>query len=188
MRRYTLEYFFTIMALVTMLTACASSPDKAPLFVSEGGQIFWLIPVDQVASRGKETPRVAQVQVSDIRKVASAWALHLRPSASELVKVVIEAKADEVLARHGVTKPQTVYCGIREFDITSQLGLVEHVSTQIELVLRVHGQERTVRGMATDRTVTPGPGSDVPRVTIAALEQVGVEAEHALEELFDSPH
>lgn len=105
-----------------------------------------------------------------------------------MIGAVVEAKADQVLASRGVTEAQTVQCGIRTFEIaTSATPLYWDVNAKIELVLRVHGQDRTVSGMATERTYVWPSEALIQRVTTEALRKLGAESENALAELFALP-
>ena len=174
------------LALLTLLGGCASSNIVVPIDTS------------QIVAQEKDASRRVQVQVTDIRKEAnlerttiggiSLGRITLQPPAEELVQAVVEAKADQVLASRGATEPQTVQCGIRTFEIaTPATPLYWDVNAQIELVLRVHGQDRTVSGMATERTYVWPSGALIQRVTTEALRKLGAESENALAELFAAP-
>jgi hypothetical protein len=175
-----------LAALVALLGGCAASTVVVPIDTA------------QIAPHGKDASRLAQVQVTDIRKEAnlerttiggiSMGRITLQPPAQELVQAVVEAKADQVLASRGATEPQTVLCGIRTFEIaTPATPLYWDVNAKIELVLRVHGQDRTVSGTATERTYVWPSETLIQRVTTEALRKVSAEAESALAELFASP-
>jgi len=113
----------------------------------------------------------------------------LTPPTPDLVKAIVQAQADEVLTRRGITAPQTVLCGIRRFDITTPATVFYwDVNAKIELVLRVRGEDRTVLGLASERTfVWPSEGL-IARVTTEALRQAAAETERALNELFAPAH
>jgi hypothetical protein len=171
------------LAFLTLLGGCASSNIVVPIDTS------------QIVAQEKDASRRVQVQVTDIRKEAnlerttiggiSLGRITLQPPAEELVQAVVEAKADQVLASRGATEPQTVQCGIRTFEIaTPATPLYWDVNAQIELVLRVHGQDRTVSGMATERTYVWPSEALIQRVTTEALRKLGAESENALAELF----
>jgi hypothetical protein len=175
-----------LAALVTLLGGCA-----APNVV---------VPIDtkQIAPLGKDASGRVQVQVTDIRREAnlerttiggiSMGRITLEPPAQELVQAIVEARADQVLASRGATEPQTVQCGIRSFEIaTPATPLYWDVNAKIELVLRVHGQDRTVSGVATERTYIWPSEALIQRVTTEALGKLGAEAEKALAELFAAP-
>jgi uncharacterized lipoprotein YajG len=175
-----------LVALVALLGGCA-----APNVV---------VPIDtaQIVPHEKDTSSRVQVQVIDIRREAnlerttiggvSMGRITLQPPAQDLVQAVVEAKADQVLASRGVTEAQTVQCGIRTFEIaTPATPLYWDVNAKIELVLRVHGQDRTVSGMATERTYVWPSEALIQRVTTEALRKLGAESENALAELFALP-
>lgn len=158
------------------------------------------VPIDaaQIVPQAQPSARRAVVQVSDIRREAnlerttiggiSMGQITLAPPAEELVRTIVEAKADQVLASRGATGPQTVLCGIRTFEITTPATpLYWDVKTNVELVLRVHGRDRTVSGTATERTFVWPSEALIQRVTTEALRKVGDEVEQALTELFAAP-
>ncbi len=174
-----------LLALVTLLAGCASPSIVVPIDTA------------QIVPQGSASRRV-QVQVSDLRREAnlerttiggiSMGRITLQPPAEELVQAVVVAKADQVLASRGVTEPQTVLCGIRTFEIaTPATPLYWDVNAKIALVLRAHGQDRSVSGMATERTYVWPSEALIRRVTIEALRKVSAETESALAELFASP-
>jgi hypothetical protein len=174
------------LAFLTLLGGCASSNIVVPIDTS------------QIVAQEKDASRRVQVQVTDIRKEAnlerttiggiSLGRITLQPPAEELVQAVVEAKADQVLASRGATEPQTVQCGIRTFEIaTPATPLYWDVNAKIELVLRVHGQDRSVSGMATERTYVWPSEALIQRVTTEALRKLGTESENALAELFAAP-
>lgn len=157
-----------------------------------------VVPIDTAQIVAQEKARRVQIQVTDIRKEAnlerttiggiSMGRITLQPPAEALVQAVVEAKADQVLASRGVTDPQTVQCGIRTFEIsTPATPLYWDVNAKIELVLRVHGQDRAVSGMATERTYVWPSEALIQRVTTEALRKLGTESENALAELFATP-
>lgn len=170
-----------VLSLIALLAGCAEA----------------LVSIDaaQVVPRASQTVPRAQVRVTDIRHEVnlerttygggSLGQIRLKPPTPEIVKAVIEAKADEVLARLGITEPQTVLCGIRTFDIaTPATPFYWDVNAKIELVLRVRGQDRSVAGLATERTFVWPSERMIARVTTEALRRVAAETDHALTELF----
>lgn len=173
-------------ALIAGLTGCASSAI--------------VVPVDPAAGRATApaVPRRAQVVVSDIRRDASLertaiggmslGKITLQQEPRQLVQALVEARADAVLARLAAADAPVVYCGIRVFDVTTPAtALYWDVTTQIELVLRVHGQDRIVSGKAAERTFVWPSQAMIARVTDEALRQVGDDAERALAELLAAP-
>jgi hypothetical protein len=161
-----------------------------------------VVPIDlaQVAARGEgDVPPRAQVQVSDLRQAAgmerttiggvSLGLIRLEPGASELVQAVVAARAGQVLARRGIADAPPVACGLREFEIATPATILYwDVQARIELVLRVHGQDRAVAATASERTFVWPSAEIIARVTSAALRKLGAESERALEALMaDAP-
>jgi uncharacterized lipoprotein YajG len=174
-----------ILALSALLAGCATDrlDVKVPLGVTK--------PSTAAAHR-------AVVQVTDIRKEAtlerttvggvSLGRIHLQPSEQELVRAVIEASAYEALARRGGAGSLTILAGIRVFDVaTPATPLYWDVTTTIELVLRVQGQDRTIAGNATERTFVWPSEEMIARVTAEALRRLGADAGRALDELLATP-
>ena len=175
-----------LVALATLIGGCSTTDVVVP------------IDTMQIVAGRQDASRSVQVQVTDIRREAnlerttignlSMGRITLKPPVPELVQAVIEANADKVLARRGVSEPQTVLCGIRVFEIaTPATPLYWDINTKIELVLRVRGQDRIVSGTATERTFVWPSEALIERVTTAALRQVSAESEQALEALFALP-
>jgi len=159
-----------------------------------------VVPIDtaQIAPQAEPPARMAVIQVTDIRREAnlerttiggvSMGRITLKPPAEELVRAIVQAKANQVLASRGTNETETVRCGIRTFEIaTPATPLYWDVRANVELVLRVNGQDRTVSGMATERTFVWPSEALIQRVTTEALRKVGSEAEQALAELFAAP-
>ncbi|HVO26753.1 MAG TPA: hypothetical protein VMW56_24350 [Candidatus Margulisiibacteriota bacterium] len=145
-----LRNHLALLCLVLLLAGCASEA---------------LVSIDaaKLVPRADQTPQRVQVRVTDIRHDANLertayggtpmGRITLQPPVQELVTLLVKATADEVLAHHGITEPQTVLYGIRTFDIATPATLFYwDVNAKIELVLRVRGQDRTVSGWATERT------------------------------------
>jgi hypothetical protein len=155
-----------------------------------------IIPIDtaQIAGRAAEAAPRAKVEVTDIRTQvsmertalgASLGKIELRPPVSEIVRTVVQAKADELILRQGIVDPQTVLCGIRVFDITTPSTPVYwDIDARIELVLRVRGRDRTVTASATDRTFVWPSEELISRVTTEALKHLAADTERALTALF----
>ena len=154
------------------------------------------VPIDAAltAPRDAALPRRAVVRVTDIHREprsertslgVSLGRITLSPPLPDLVAAVVESKADEVLARRNVTDAETVLCGIREFHVTTpSTPFYWDVQTKVQLVLRVHGEDRTVSGAATERTFLWPSQALIARVTTEALRQVAVETGRALDDLF----
>jgi uncharacterized lipoprotein YajG len=174
-----------IATAVTVLAGCATTPSEVAVSID----------TTQVLGRAADAPRRAQVQVTDIRREAtlerttvggvSLGRIDLKPPVPELVRAVVQTKADEVIARQGIADAQTVLCGIRVFDITTPATAVYwDINTKIEIVLRVRGQDRTVTASATDRTFVWPSEELIGRVTTEALKNLAAESERALTGLF----
>jgi hypothetical protein len=172
---------------VALLAGCASALQDV------------IIPIDTalVVGRAAEAPERAKVEVTDIRKeavmertalTASLGKIELRPPAPELVRMVVQAKADEVIARQRIAEPQTVLCGIRVFDIaTPSTPVYWDIDARIEIVLRVRGRDRTITASATDRTFVWPSEALITGVTTEALRRLAADTERALTALFAEP-
>lgn len=171
--------------LIVGLGACGSMSDTR---VS--------IDVDRIAARAPDLPPRAQVEVIDIRKQArlerttgigdvSMGRVTLDPPEAVLVRRIMAAKADLLLATLPATQTLPVIrCGIRMFDIvTPGTALYWDVTARIELVLRVAGKDRTVSGLAVERTYVWPSEEIIDRVTQEALRQVADATGRALPEL-----
>ena len=158
-----------------------------------------VIPIDtaQVVGRAADAPQRARVEVTDIRRTAtmertalgaSLGRVELKPPAPELVRAVVQAKADEIIARLGLADPPLVLCGIRVFDITTpSTPIYWDLDAKIELVLRVRGQDRTASAAATDRTYVWPTEALISNVTTEALKKLATETERALMALLAAP-
>ncbi len=176
--------FGAITFAVVLSNGCASAPDE-PVSVT--------VDIAQVVDLA-DVPKRAKVEVTDIRKQAnmertalgaSMGMIDLRPPAPELVRAVVQAKADEMIARRGIADPPLVLCGIRVFDIvTPSTPLYWDINTTIEVVLRVSGQDRTVTAFATSRTFIWPTEELISLVTTDALRNLAANTEHALTILF----
>jgi hypothetical protein len=139
--------------------------------------------------------KLAKVEVSDIRKAVnqerttiggiSMGQIRMQPPEAELIQALVEAEANAALARLGKdAAPETIYCGIREFQVeTPATMLYWDVTTRIELVLRVAGQDRPVSAKATERTFVWPSQEIIQRVTEKALTEAAAQSGKALEEL-----
>jgi hypothetical protein len=176
---------FASLSLVALLTGCGMSISDIRVSIDPS----------TVVPMANQRPRRAQVSVTDIRREVtmerstlggmSMGRITLVPPAQDIIKAMIETKADDVLASGGIAEPQTVLCGIRRFDIATPATLFRwDVNAKIELVLRVRGQDRTVSGQATEHVAWWPSEEIIARVTAEALRQVAVETEGALTELF----
>lgn len=154
-----------------------------------------IVDMAKLAPERTAAPRLAKVEVSDIRKSVnqerttiggiSMGQITLQPPDAELVKGLVEGEANAALAKLGKdTAPETIYCGIREFQVeTPATMLYWDVTTRIELVLRVAGQDRPVSAKATERTFVWPSQELIQRVTEKALAEAAAQSGRALEEL-----
>jgi hypothetical protein len=110
------------------------------------------------------------------------------PQLTELVRAVVGSRLDAALARHGGAAPESVYCGMRVFDvITPATALFWDVTAKVELVLRVRASERALSGSATERTYAWPSEEIIARATAGALRQVAAELDKAFAELLAGP-
>lgn len=181
-----------IAASVGLLAGCASPGEKVAV---SNEKIAVSIDTAQVVNRAAEAPRRAKVELIDIRREAtmerttiggvSMGRIDLKPPVLDLVRAVVQSKADEVIAREGIAEPPTVLCGIRVFDITTPATLVFwDINTKIEIILRLRGQDGAATGSATDRTFVWPTEALISRVTTEALKRLATDTDRALTALF----
>jgi len=163
-----------------------------------GGQQL-VVPVDAAAIAGPASgARATKLEIADIRQVirmertsigaVSMGRIVLQPQETELVRAVVGSRLDAALARHGGAAPESVYCGIRVFDIiTPATALYWDVTAKVELLLRVRGSERVVSGSATERTYAWPSEEIIARATTGALRQAAAELDKAFAELLAGP-
>jgi len=164
-----------------------------------GGQQL-VVPVDAAAIAGPAAgaARATKLEVADIRQVirmerttvgaVSMGRIVLQPQEADLVRAVVGSRLDAALARHGGAAPESVYCGIRVFDIiTPATALYWDVTAKVELLLRVRGSERVVSGSATERTYAWPSEEIIARATTGALRQAAAELDKAFAELLAGP-
>jgi hypothetical protein len=176
--------FVAITVAVVLFDGCASSPEEL---------ITVTVDIAQVVGTA-EAPKRAKVDVTDIRKQASMermalgasmGMINLKPPAPDLVRSVVQAKADEVIARQGIAGSPLVLSGIRVFDIaTPSTPIYWDINTTIEIVLRVSGQDCTVTAAATERTFVWPTEELISRVTTDALRNLAANTEQVLTDLF----
>jgi hypothetical protein len=163
-----------------------------------GGQEL-VVPVDAAAIAGPASgARATKLEIADIRQVIrmerttigaiSMGRIVLQPQETELVRAVVGSRLDAALARHGGAAPESVYCGMRVFDvITPATALFWDVTAKVELVLRVRASERALSGSATERTYAWPSEEIIARATAGALRQVAAELDKAFAELLAGP-
>lgn len=173
---------FAALGLFALLAGCASP------------EIVVNIDAIPAATQHASNEQAVKVEITDIRKASnqerttiggvSMGKVILKPPEDELIRLLVQAKADEAFARHPAAAPRLVLCGIREFQVSTPATLLYwDVNTKIELVLRVHDRDRVVSGSATERTYVWPSQEIIQRVTQAALNQVSQETGQALAEL-----
>lgn len=151
-----------------------------------------------VTPRDPGLPRQSRVQSTDLRKGSgfkrtaafgiSMGRISLDRTVRELVSTMIETKSDEILGRQGGSQPEEIACEIRTFEIATPATLLYwDVNTNIELLLRVRGQERSVSAMATERTYIWPSEEMITRVVNEALRQAEEKSGQALQELLALP-
>ncbi|MFZ5555287.1 MAG: hypothetical protein ACOZDY_00970 [Pseudomonadota bacterium] len=187
----------TATASLLLLAGCATETGPGSKAAPTGGAVSDItVRVDpaRFAPEAAALPRVAKVEVSDIRQKVhserttigglSMVRIVIEPGEVEIVRALVQAKADAALARLGRASAPTVYVGIREFGVqTPATALYWDVTAKVELVLRVGGQDRTAAATVTERTYWWPTQELVQRVTDEALWQVAAQTEKALAEL-----
>lgn len=159
-----------------------------------------VVPIDAAAivHAAPAASRVTKLEIADIRHHSaperttiggiSMGRITFAPPEVELVRTIVTSGLDAALARPGVAAPAIVYCGIRAFDVTTPATpLYWDVTTAVEIVLRVGGQDRVASGKAVERTFAWPSPEIIQRVTIEALKQVARESEQALAVLLAGP-
>lgn len=147
----------------------------------------------------KGESRRAKVVVIDLRRELnlerttiggiSMGNINLTPSVTDIVRRVIEAKADAVLVDEVSGDQQTIYCGIRAFDITTPVTLLYwDINAKIDVILRARKQDRVITILATERTYVWPSEAIIQRVVTDAVTRFGVESEKVLNDLLKLPH
>ena len=156
--------------------------------------VFVSVDLSKLESESIGEMRRAKVVLIDLRKELklerttiggmSMGSINLTPSVTDIVRRVIEAKADAVLVDEVSGDPQTIYCGIRAFHITTPATLLYwDINAKIEVILRARKQDRTLSILATERTYVWPSEAIIQRVVTEAVARFGVEAEGALNDL-----
>lgn len=188
-----------LMAAATLLlvAGCATETAPASMPASRIGAVSDItVRVDptKLAPQTQGLPPVAKVEVSDIRQKVhserttiggvSMGRIVIEPDELEIVRALVQAKADEALARFRPRSVPTIHVGVREFGVlTPATALFWDVTAKVDLVLRVGGKDRVVSGAKTERTYWWPTEKLVQGVTDEALRQVAEEAEQAFAEL-----
>lgn len=172
------------MILTALLATAGCAPDKN-LVIEVAPEVY--------APRDASLARRAIVDVTDIRQEADLerqslgvyiGGITLEPAEIHLIRDLVAARADVLLASGTDPQPPTIMCGIREFEIeTPSTVLYWDVTTRIELVIRVHGEDRIAAGSGVKRTyVWPGK-KIIMEATEKALHQLVGEVDTALNDL-----
>ena len=112
----------------------------------------------------------------------------IQPEVSEVVKAIIETKADQILASQVEKQPVVIECEMRAFEIATPATLLYwDITSKIELLLQIRGQQQTVSAVAQERTYIWPSEEMLTRVVKDALRQIGEESERALKELLSLP-
>lgn len=172
---------FGLFLVICLLSGCSGAMSDVIVPISLGSP----------ANIGNGQTLPANIEAFDLRRDstmrrtafnASLGAISLAPPESELVKQLVAnalQRIDGERDRWG--EPLTIYCGIKTFDIvTPSTPLYWDVTTRIELILRVRGNERAVTGESVERTWIYPSEEIIRRVTTKALHDVFVAIEQAL--------
>lgn len=184
-------------ASLLMVAGCATETDPTSMPGSRSGafsDITVRVEPTTFAPQALALPPVARVEVSDIRQSVhserttiggvSMGRIVFKPDELEIVRALVQAKADEALPRLKPRSVPTIHVGVREFGVlTPATALYWDVTAKVELVLRVGGQDRVVSVAKTERTYWWPSEKLVQGVTNEALRQLAAEAEKAIAEL-----
>lgn len=176
-----LPSFFFALLTTCLISGCAGAMSDVTIPIT-------LETRPELAQEQKPT---AGIEVNDLRRdstmrrtafTVSLGEITLSPSESELVKQLVANALIRLASDRGVLgELPTVYCGIKTFDIvTPATALYWDVTTRIELVLRIRGNERTVSGDAVERTWVYPSEEIIQRVATQALRLVSVAIEREL--------
>ena len=186
-----------LVATMLLVTGCATemAPTSMPTSKSGAfGDITVRVEPTKFVPQALGLPRVAKVEVSDIRQSVhserttiggvSMGRIVIEPEELEIVRALVQAKADEALLRLRSRSVPTIFVGVREFGVlTPATALYWDVTAKVVLVLRVGGQDRVVSVAKTERTYWWPSETLVQGVTNEALRQLAVEVEKAFTEL-----
>lgn len=156
-----------------------------------------LIKID-VTPHDKSIKHNAHVHITDSRKEKnyqrttiggiSMSQIVVQPEIPEVVKTMVETKADQSLSSQVEKQPVAIECEIRVFEIATPATLLYwDVTSKIELLLQTRGQQQTVSAVAYERTYIWPSEEMLTRVVKDALRQIGEESERALKELLSLP-
>jgi hypothetical protein len=174
---------FLLFSIIVLLASSAFASD-----------VFVSVELSKLGSEPIGGLRRAKVVVIDLRKElnlerttiggVSMGSINLAPSVTDIVRRVIEAKADAILGDEASGDQQTIYCGIRAFDIVTPVTLLYwDINAKIDIILRARKQDRVITILATERTYVWPSEAIIQRVVTDAVTRFGVEAEGALNDL-----
>jgi len=173
--------FFSVLLFTCLLSGCAGAMSDVTIPISMAN----LADLDQTREPSARIEVVDLRRDSTMRRTAfnvSLGEITLSPPENELVKQMVADALQRVVSDGGRREElPTVYCGIKTFDIvTPATPLYWDVTTRIELILRIRGNERTVSTEAVERTWLYPSEEIIQRVTTRALDDVGVVLEKEL--------
>jgi hypothetical protein len=184
-------------ASLLLVASCATETDPTSMPASKSGAVSDItVRVEPMtfAAHALAMPPLAKVEVSDIRQRVhserttiggvSMGRIVFKPDELEIVRALVQAKADEALLRRKPRSVPTIHVGVREFGVlTPATALYWDVTAKVDLVLRVGTQDRMVSVAKTERTYWWPSGKLVQGVTNEALRLLAAEAEKAIAEL-----
>ncbi len=168
-----------LIASAALLPGCATSTATSSKPVVR-------IDLAQIATLPPGTPRLAKVELVDQRPHMEGD-YRFVPSDVELIRSIVETKADEALLRQRRTEaPDPIVVALQVFrvDTTPGPGMEREVTARIRAFVRTAGQNLALDGEASEQIYTPTTPAIVQRVTTRALQQVAVNTEQAMKSVF----
>jgi len=156
------------------------------------------IPIDvtQIIAEAPDDVRREAVTIIDLRRHSmmrrtafnvSLGDIVLSPPETEIVRQLVGNTLNRQSRTGSEVSPwPAIYCGLKTFDIvTPATPLYWDVTTQIEVILRVHGEESSVAAKAVERTWVYPSAEIIQRVTQEALQDIGGKINEALPKLLE---
>jgi len=182
--RQTRDLALVVLVAMLGLGGCASSgADDVTVSIDFES----LLPEGDV-----ERPNPVPVRVTDIRQQAhlerTALGVHLgnivvSPPVPDVVQRIVQTTADRVFVSADAPG-EPILTGIRVFEIaTPSTPLYWDVVAEVELVVRLREEDRTVSGRAEERTYVWPSEKLISEVTHKALQRVVVQLKTVLTEL-----
>lgn len=173
--------FFFVLLTTCLISGCSGAMSDVTIPIT----------LETLPELAQEQKSIARIEVIDLRRdstmrrtafTASLGEITLSPPESELVKQLVANALIRFASDNGVLgELPTVYCGIKTFDIVTPVTAPYwDVTTHIELVLRIQGNERTVSGEAVERIWVYPSEEIIQRVATQALRVVSVAIEREL--------